>query len=1268
MKIILFVLLLLASVSFTTEAFAQSGAVPPSADSAEKVQTYLRTQINSSQVITLASPFKIAVTPGDGKKIAAIIATTGYTILTIDVISPTTNSPIEEFVCTAVVGDSLTLTARAQGSNPLVANNLTKHTWPVNSVVAWRVTGGMFKWLQWQIDSVWAHGGGGGGGVSSVGLSAPNIFTVSGSPVTSSGTLGLTLANQTANKFFAGPSSGGAAAPTFRAMALSDLPASIPNSQLANSSITVAAGTGISVSGSPVSLGGTVTITNTQPYVDSSRASHIADTAKTAGNIAFNHVGAGTNANALLIGTGGSLGTSGSGTITATAVPASGITGSISNGQLANSSLTVTAGAGMSGGGSVALGNSLTLTNAGVTSIIAGTGISVSGATGAVTVTNAGYASPLTTLGDILYEDATPTNVRLAGNITSTRKFLSQTGTGAISAAPAWNALVSGDIPNNAANTSGTAATFTGNLTGDITSTAMATTIASNAVTTTKINNSAVTLAKIANAGASSVLVGSGSSGSGAAYSEITLGTGLSMSGTVLSGTATVSGANPSATIGTSAVNGSAGTFMRSDAAPAFGNLTGTVTSMGMATAIANGAISNAMLANGAVANLSGTNTGDQTITLTSDVTGSGTGSFATTIASGAVTLAKMANMATSSLIYRKTAGSGTPEVNTLATLKTDLGLTGTNSGDQTITLTGDVTGSGTGSFAATIAALAVTNAKIANSTIDLTAKVTGILPAANGGTGNGFTAFSGPATSTKTFTLPNASANILTDNALVTLAQGGTNANLTASNGGIFYSTASAAAILSGTATARKMLLSQSSTAPIWSTETIAVPGTSGNFLSSDGTNWTSAAVMALANGGTGQTTQPAALKALTPDSTGNSGKVLGVKAGGGYGWVTGGGGSGTVTSIDVSGGTTGLTTSGGPVTTSGTITLAGTLIVANGGTGLATLTNHAVQVGAGTSNVTQIAVGGANTVLGGNASADPSFKTLGVDSSLVGNGIGTSFGWNTAQPMTILATLRDNFAGNQTQDTAALWTKNTTASTAGVPLQLSGSIRIGGRAWSTTATAHDSVVDWDIFNGAVSGAIASSLLHFRNGSTAAGWTEEMSISTAGVLNVKTGGSYQINGTSVLNATTLGSGVTGSSLTSVGTITSGTWNGTIIALANGGSSGVHYLHGTIPAAAGSTMSLTMPPSYTGTITTWTVVSTDGSSGTCVMDIKRSGTSLPGGSGNHPALTSAVSAFNTAVTSWSSTALTAGDILIISVTSASSFTANLEYYIYFTIP
>ena len=59
-------------------------------------------------------------------------------------------------------------------------------------------------------------------------------------------------------------------------------------------------------------------------------------------------------------------------------------------------------------------------------------------------------------------------------------------------------------------------------------------------------------------------------------------------------------------------------------------------------------------------------------------------------------------------------------------------------------------------------------------------------------------------------------------------------------------------------------------------------------------------------------------------------------------------GGGSGTVTSVNVSGGTTGLTTSGGPVTTSGTITLAGTLDVDNGGTGATTASGARTNLGA--------------------------------------------------------------------------------------------------------------------------------------------------------------------------------------------------------------------------------------------------------------------------------------------------------------------------------
>jgi len=68
------------------------------------------------------------------------------------------------------------------------------------------------------------------------------------------------------------------------------------------------------------------------------------------------------------------------------------------------------------------------------------------------------------------------------------------------------------------------------------------------------------------------------------------------------------------------------------------------------------------------------------------------------------------------------------------------------------------------------------TNVTGSIATQNLTLGWAGILGSARGGTGNGFTLFSGPATTEKTFTLPNASATILTTNALVTGAQGGTN------------------------------------------------------------------------------------------------------------------------------------------------------------------------------------------------------------------------------------------------------------------------------------------------------------------------------------------------------------------------------------------------------------------------------------------------------------------------------------------------------------
>ena len=76
-----------------------------------------------------------------------------------------------------------------------------------------------------------------------------------------------------------------------------------------------------------------------------------------------------------------------------------------------------------------------------------GTNLSFAGSVLNATGGGGGMTNPMTTLGDVIYEDSTPTAVRLAGNTTSTNKFLTQTGTGVVSAAPAWNIIAVGDIP-----------------------------------------------------------------------------------------------------------------------------------------------------------------------------------------------------------------------------------------------------------------------------------------------------------------------------------------------------------------------------------------------------------------------------------------------------------------------------------------------------------------------------------------------------------------------------------------------------------------------------------------------------------------------------------------------------------------------------------------------------------------------------------------------------------------------------------------------------
>jgi hypothetical protein len=96
---------------------------------------------------------------------------------------------------------------------------------------------------------------------------------------------------------------------------------------------------------------------------------------------------------------------------------------------------------------------------------------------------------------------------------------------------------------------------------------------------------------------------------------------------------------------------------------------------------------------------------------------------------------------------------------------------------------------------------------------------------------------------------------------------------------------------------------------------------------------------------------------------------------SGGGICVVDGGAapGTGTVTSVQASGGTTGLTFSGGPITTSGTLTLGGTLAVASGGTGTSTpalVAGSNITITGSWPNQTIAASGGGAITLGTSAS----------------------------------------------------------------------------------------------------------------------------------------------------------------------------------------------------------------------------------------------------------------------------------------------------------
>lgn len=131
---------------------------------------------------------------------------------------------------------------------------------------------------------------------------------------------------------------------------------------------------------------------------------------------------------------------------------------------------------------------------------------------------------------------------------------------------------------------------------------------------------------------------------------------------------------------------------------------------------------------------------------------------------------------------------------------------------------------------------------------------------------------------------------------------------------------------------------------------------GAAGSGANSDITSLSGlTTALSIGQGGTGATSAAAALSALGAYAASNP-----------SGFTSN---TGTVTSVNGSGGSTGLTLSGGPITTSGTLTLGGTLAVANGGTGSTTSSGAATNLGLGTGSNVQFNSLGVGTAGSGTA-----------------------------------------------------------------------------------------------------------------------------------------------------------------------------------------------------------------------------------------------------------------------------------------------------------
>jgi hypothetical protein len=423
----------------------------------------------------------------------------------------------------------------------------------------------------------------------------------------------------------------------------------------------------------------------------------------------------------------------------------------------------------------------------------------------------------------------------------------------------------------------------------------------------------------------------------------------------------------------------------------------------------------------------------------------------------------------------------------------------------------------------------------------------------------------------------------------------------------------------------------------PITSSGTLTMGGTLGTGYG--GTNLTS-----FTSGGAVYATSTSALTTgILPVASGGTGSsspslVAGTNVTISGSWpnqtinASGGGGSGTVTSVNVSGGTTGLTTSGGPITGSGTITLAGTLAIASGGTGQTTAsaafnalspitstgdliigngTNSATRLGIGTngyvltSNGTTASwaasTGGVTSFSAGSTGLTPSTATTGaitLAGTLAvangGTGVTTSSGANSVVLRDANSNITANYLYTGYSNTAAAGTTTTLTAASAFSYVVTGS---GGQTFKLPdATTLSAGATYIFNNNQASGTIVVQ----NNSATTVVTVQSGAIVYLTLLtNSAAAGTWDTHYQAPSNVTW-----STNTLDYAGSITSATWNGVAIAANRGGTGVANNVASTLTITGNfgttftvtGTTSVTLPTSGTLATTSNTVASFSGGS------------------------------------------------------------------------